>query len=285
MLNVNHLEIHVAHACNLRCESCSHYSDQGHGGIVALAEADRWMAAWSQRLQPVTFSLVGGEPALHPRLSEFVRIARRHWPDAFLRIVTNGFFLHRHPELPRVLQGDPKAHIYLSIHHRSPEYLQLLRPNYRLLGEWARTYGLHVSLYDSVKLWRRSYRGSGAAMQPYADGDPRRSWETCLSRGCPQLFEARLWKCAQLAYLGMQHARHPLAPPWQPYLAYRPLEPGCSDAELAAFFAREEEPFCGMCPATPEHFELPCPLPRRREAHAGGDRAGAGTQGEAPAGR
>ena len=30
MLDIKHLEIHVAHACNLRCESCSHYSDHGH---------------------------------------------------------------------------------------------------------------------------------------------------------------------------------------------------------------------------------------------------------------
>src|SRR5579885_321548 len=35
-LDVRHLEIHVTHACNLKCESCSHYSDQGHKGVVSL---------------------------------------------------------------------------------------------------------------------------------------------------------------------------------------------------------------------------------------------------------
>lgn len=50
MFPVKHLEIRVAHACNLRCESCSHYSDQGHKGVVSLEDAERWMRAWRARV-------------------------------------------------------------------------------------------------------------------------------------------------------------------------------------------------------------------------------------------
>jgi hypothetical protein len=202
-------------------------------------------------------------------LSEFVGIARRHWPASHLRIVTNGFFLHRHPELPRVLQGDRKARIYLSVHHRSPEYLKQLQSNYNLLCGWVRDFGLNATIYDSPKFWRRTYRGSGAAMQPYEDGEPRRSWSLCLARECPQLYEACIWKCPPLAYLGMQDAKYPLSPKWRPYLAYRPLEPGCTDRELKEFFSREEEKYCGMCPAKPEKFELPLPLSVRVKSSSG----------------
>ncbi len=270
MLGVRHLEIHVAHACNLRCESCSHYSDQGQGGVVTLEEAERWMGAWSRRIRLGTLSLVGGEPTIHPQLTEFVRISRRHWPQSYLRIVTNGFFLHKHPELPRVLQGDSKARIYLSVHHRSPEYLDKLRPNYELLKQWRRDYGIRVLLYHSFKHWRRTYRGAGPAMEPYEDGQPRRSWEVCMAKGCPQLFEAKIWKCPPLAYLRMQDAKHKLSANWQPYLAYRPLEPECTDEELREFFSREEEPHCSMCPAQPERFALPLPLKSRAGAREAG---------------
>ena len=259
-LDVKHLEIHVAHACNLACESCSHYSNYRHEGIVSLEDADRWMAAWSGRIRPGTFSLVGGEPTIHPQLADFVRLARGHWPDAQLRLVTNGFFLHKHPELPRVLQGDPKARIYLSIHHDAPAYREALRPNEELLQSWVRDYGVRIYLYDSFGHWRRTYRGAGAAMQPYEDARPRESWERCAAKECPQLFEAKLWKCSPLAYLRMQHAKVGLSDKWQPYLQYRPLEPGCSDEALREFFAREEEPYCAMCPAKPEHFKIPVPL-------------------------
>jgi hypothetical protein len=47
---------------------------------------------------------------------------------------------------------------------------------------------------------------------------------------------------------------------WRPYLAYRPLGPECSDAELRKFVSREDESYCSMCPAAPEPFELPSPL-------------------------
>ena len=66
------LELHVTHACNLACESCSHYSDHGHRGNLDPSEADRWMAAWSGRLRVDHFNLLGGEPTIHPRLAEFV---------------------------------------------------------------------------------------------------------------------------------------------------------------------------------------------------------------------
>lgn len=68
MPDIYNLEIHVAHACNLACESCSHYSNHGHKGLVS-------------------------------QLTQFARISRQHWPLSTLRIVANGFFLHRHPEL------------------------------------------------------------------------------------------------------------------------------------------------------------------------------------------
>lgn len=259
-LDVRHLEIHVANACNLSCEGCSHYSNYRHEGVVALEEADRWMAAWSARLHPRVFSLVGGEPTIHPRLPDFVRLSRSHWPDAQLRLVTNGFYLHKHPDLPRVLQGDPDVHVYLSVHHRAREYRDALKPNVELLQRWAREYGLRVHYYDSYRNWRRGYRGEGATMQPYADGDARASWKNCTAKDCPQLFEAKLWKCSPLAYLRMQHAKVGLAEVWRPYLQYQPLEPGCSEAELHEFFAREEEAACGMCPAKPERFTIRLPL-------------------------
>ena len=120
-LPVGNLEIHVAHACNLRCESCSHYTNQGHQGIVSVEEAERWMIAWKRRIQPRLFAMVGGEPGLHPHLAEFVRVARRHWPAAELRLISNGFLLGGHPDLPTALRETDTC-LCVSIHHPSAEY-------------------------------------------------------------------------------------------------------------------------------------------------------------------
>lgn len=257
---IRNLEIHVVHSCNLTCEGCSHYSNQGHKGTVSLDEADRWMKSWNRRVCPQMFSLLGGEPTIHPHLPEFLALTRKNWPAAELRLVTNGFFLHRHPTLPLVLKDDPNAVLYLSTHHDAPEYREKQRPILELLAGWVKEYRIRVVGYDSYKNWTRRYQGFGSEMEPFQDGRPRRSWENCPAKYCAQLFEGKIWKCAPLAYLKLQDAKYQLSEKWKSYLQYRPLEPGCSDEELHQFFAREEESSCGMCPAEPQRFTLPIPL-------------------------
>jgi MoaA/NifB/PqqE/SkfB family radical SAM enzyme len=257
---IKNLELHVVHSCNLTCESCSHYSNQGHKGVVSLEEAEGWMAAWDRRLRPSIFSLLGGEPTIHPRLTEFVLLAHKHWPRSRLRLVTNGFFLHRHPDLPAVLKATG-TYLYLSVHHDSPEYRERLRPIQELVKAWVRAHGIRLKYYQSYKRWTRRYKGFGAAMEPYDDGQPRKSWKKCPAKFCRQLFDGKIYKCSPLAYLKLQDAKYHLSEKWRPYLQYQPLGPDCTDAELDVFFDREEEPYCNMCPAKPERFRLPMPLP------------------------
>ena len=258
MRTIRDLEIHLTHSCNLACESCSHYSNQGHTGILLLDEADYWMKLWNSRISPQIFSLLGGEPTIHPNLTEAVSLSRKNWPDAKLRIVTNGFFLHQHPNLPLVLKEDPNSIIEVSIHHNSPEYRISLKPILELLDRW-KEYGINVSYFESYANWTRRYYGFGSAMRPFTDNDPRRSWEICPARYY-QLFEGKIWKCAPLAYLKIQDAKYGLSSDWKPYVEYTPLEPNCTDEELDVFFDKEEESYCGMCSASLEKFEPPLPF-------------------------
>ena len=165
------------------------------------------------------------------------------------------------------MAGASRARIYLSVHHQSAQYLEKLRPALALLKQWRKDHGVRVYRYESFKHWRRSYRGAGAQMEPFADGRPRESWERCMSKDCPQLFEGEIWKCPPLACLGMQKAKHGLSAAWQPYLDYRPLEPDGTDEAMREFFAREAESMCNMCPAGAERFALPLPLVNRTSSN------------------
>lgn len=260
MINFRNLEIHVTHSCNLSCESCSHYCNHGHQGVLALDKAEDWMEAWNKLLNPRMFSLLGGEPTLHPQLSEFLSLARSKWPQAHLRIATNGFFLHRHKELLHVLRQDPNTHIEISIHHNGPEYIKRLEPNFNLLREWNARYGIKVKVTLSYKKWTRRYKGFGNNMEPYEDNLPEESWKSCPARDCFQLFEGKIWKCAPLAYLKLQDKKYNLSPKWKKYLAYKPLEPDCTIEELHNFFKWQVEDYCGMCSSKPERFDLSLPF-------------------------
>lgn len=257
---LQNLEIHVAHGCNLTCESCAHYSNQGHTGLLSVAQVQEWFGIWSQRLSPRQVSLLGGEPTLNPKLADIVQLARAHWREARLVVVTNGFLLSRHhPHLPKKLAA-ADAELHISIHFDSMEYEARLEPIRSLMDQWKREFGVQVRWRPSESTWTRRYHGWGADMQPFTDGDPRSSWENCRARWCLQLHEGQLWKCPPLAYLPMQRQRHHIGPEWDPYLAYQPLSPSCTDEELAEFVAREDEACCAMCPAVPPPFFLTSPL-------------------------
>ena len=258
MRNIRDLEIHLAHGCNLTCESCSHYSNQGHTGILPLKEADNWMKSWNNRINPKIFSILGGEPTIHPNLTEFISLSRKNWPNATLRLATNGFLLHRHPDLPLILKEDSNSIIHLSIHHKSPEYQVSLKPVLELLDRW-KELGVNVSYENAYTRWTRRYHGFGSAIRPFTDNNPRKSWEKCPAR-CHQLFEGKIWKCAPLAYLKLQDEKYELSSEWKPYLEYSPLKPNCTDEELETFFDKEEESFCCMCSANLEHFDPPLPF-------------------------
>jgi hypothetical protein len=257
---ISRLELHVSHACNLACESCTHYSNHGHKGDLSLAEAEAWCAAWGARVDADHFVLLGGEPTIHADLGAFVPLVRRHFPGALISIITNGFFLSRHPDLGRIVAEDGNARIELSVHSDDTSYLQHVGPAISLLHSWQKQFGTPIHIGRSFRHWHRRYLGQGAAMQPFDDGDPRASWDDCPLRDCVQLHDAAIWKCPQIAYLSQQHAKVGLSSAWAPYLGYVPLTADCSDAELAAFLAREDEAICGMCPAHRRLFEPGNPM-------------------------
>jgi hypothetical protein len=258
--HLGRLEMHVTHACNLACESCSHYSNHSHSGNLELAEAEAWMSAWRRRFSLGELILLGGEPTIHPQLPEFVRLARRCFPRACVTVVSNGFFLKRQPDLPRALAEIGNAQLYLSVHHDAADYLARLQPGIDLAERWRSEYGVRVRVRNSFDGWERRYHGFGAAMLPYEDENPRKSWEICTARRCRQLFDGKLWKCSPVAYLRLQAQKYRLSDKWDRYLAYEPLSPDCSDKALADFLRAKEEDICAMCPATLQKFRMPNPL-------------------------
>ena len=210
------------------------------------------------------FHLLGGEPTIHPELAGFVPIVRRHWPQTLIRIRTNGFFLHRHPDLPEILAADRRAIVSLAVHHNSTEYRERLQTTFDLIARWQTELGIVVEVDQSFNNWTQRYKGFGVDMQPFEDGAPRASWEICPARECMQLFEGKIWKCGPLAYLAMQNAKYGLSSKWDFYLRYKPLEPSCSDNEFNAFLAKEDEPYCGMCSSRRRPLDLPNPIRRHQ---------------------
>ena len=255
MFELPSLEMDISYACNLRCAGCTHYSNYGIGGYVDFEKGCEWLSAWRKRLQPREFSLLGGEPMLNPRVSDYIRLIAELWPASNRWFITNGFFLDRRHDLMCAL-AESNTQLVVSLHSNSPKYRAKVQAQLVRLAHSRYADRVKAHIRDSV-LFYRTYRRSREEMRPFNDGNPRQSWLLCHNRECRTIHLGRLWKCPPIAFLGLVTGKFGLAgvEEWKPYLAYKGIAPEATDEELGLFLRREEEDICRMCPSTPKFFE------------------------------
>lgn len=249
-IEIANLEFHAAHACNLYCAQCSHYSNFHTGGIVSVEEARENFEAWHNRLAPKQIAILGGEPTLNPDLIRIIELARESFPNASGLFVTNGFFLDRHPDLPRVLI-DNGFRLDVSQHGNALAYRARFNEVLQRLSEWRAAYpALRITVRESHRGWRQQYQTDEGKTMPF-DSSPRAAWNICLQRTCSQLFKRCLWKCPALAYFAMMERKLRLEsmPNWQLFRDYQACPPTATEEEVRAFFATREIPQCGLCPS------------------------------------
>lgn len=91
-----HFEVHITDHCNLNCRGCAHFSNLCKPTFADLDEFERDMTDMAAHFSAVRqIYLLGGEPLLHPRVAEFVRVARRHFPKTRIYLMTNGTLVTR----------------------------------------------------------------------------------------------------------------------------------------------------------------------------------------------
>lgn len=90
-----YFEINIVRHCNLNCKSCSHFSPLASEKYEDPEEYDRHLQRLSELFggHVAHIILLGGEPLLHPQITEFMRIVRAYFPATELFILTNGLLL------------------------------------------------------------------------------------------------------------------------------------------------------------------------------------------------
>ena len=264
-LSLPALEYHVAHGCNLSCQQCSHYSNfHVAGKLPTIEDAESDYAKWSHRLKPRRFALLGGEPLLNPQLIEHIQLARQHWSDSNLMLVTNGFFLHRFPELPAVLV-DTNCQLEVSQHGTHDDYIKRFREVKQLVWRLREEHpGIQIKIRHSHRGWMRQYNVDNGKPMPF-DSKPDAAFKVCMQKTCAQLIAGGLLaKCPALAYFAQLEAKlnlHEL-PQWQLFRDYKAVTPDATDDELRKFIETKAIPQCGLCPSNRTAFVHPNPLQR-----------------------
>ena len=94
-----HLDVHVTDHCNMRCRGCSHFSNISAPAFADVDEFAKDLHRMAELFSEVKeIFLLGGEPLLHPRVDEFVRITYECFPRAATYLFTNSLLVTRMDE-------------------------------------------------------------------------------------------------------------------------------------------------------------------------------------------
>jgi hypothetical protein len=237
MIEIDHIDYHLADSCNLSCEYCSHYSNfKGPANTVTVEQAEKEWGIWSKLIQPKRIHLIGGEPLLNPHLCDLVMLARSIWNKSLICVYSNGILIDKHPDLKVVLDG---GLFFLSLHHRNDVDNQVKS---KVMSYFDNSnVGLHI-LVNTTSDWYSFYQIDQLGnLKPYTDGDQRSSWLNCVAgqSRCYILRDSKLWKCAQVAYADRAGIT------W--FKGYQPCGP---EDDIQAWAQLEDEACCANCPAT-----------------------------------
>jgi len=116
---LDYLEFHVAHHCNLNCKGCGHYSNFVKEEFPCFSQYSEDVSRLKQLADQIQeIRLLGGEPLLNPELPKFIQVIRNAYPDADIRVVTNGLLIPKAE--PAVFQMMRNCHVRFDISQYPP---------------------------------------------------------------------------------------------------------------------------------------------------------------------
>jgi hypothetical protein len=91
---LSYVEMHIVDHCNLNCKGCSHFSPIADELFMDIDEFTSDLKQLSRLVSNIeVIRLMGGEPLLHPNITDFIRSTKFLFPSSDLHIVSNGILL------------------------------------------------------------------------------------------------------------------------------------------------------------------------------------------------
>jgi MoaA/NifB/PqqE/SkfB family radical SAM enzyme len=245
------LDLMITYSCNISCVGCISLSDFKRNGVAPYSDIEQWVNHWSQLVTPRVITLFGGEPCLHPRLLDICQLVRTAWPNATIRLITNGYLLNRFP-------GDSwfdfaPFEMQVSVHRFDHEAV-INKEIKRILShrrDWQVSQDNenyeHRQLtwsVDDFKIFKSVFKDF---VVPFKYTDKIEPWyssaeqahKICGAPNTPILYKGKLYKCPAVA-----NAMDLTGENW---FNYKPCE-GEQDIDEFISNINKPESVCGQCP-------------------------------------
>lgn len=261
------LETMATQACNLSCTGCTNYSDLPHKGYVSWSELESQLSAWLPIVDIPDFGIMGGEPLLNPEIADILRGVRKLMPDAQIRFTTNGKNLYRHKYIIDLLHELGNVVFKITVHQPDAHIDSMIRYIFKKY-QWTPIHEYGIDRWSTSNNFRfqincpdvfiKTYRNSYVNMLPY-ESDPVQSFDLCIQKTCPLLYQGRIYKCSTQALLSdtLHKVGKPNYAQWEPYL-HTGISPESEIAEIEKFINNFGKPhsMCKMCPTVDDQEAL-----------------------------
>ncbi len=236
-----HFEIHITDHCNLNCKGCAHFSNLCKPTFADLGEFETDMRAMAGHFSAVRqIYLLGGEPLLHPRVADFVRVAREVFPKTRIYLMTNGTMVTRMDEEFWKALADTGVILLCDSYPIGLPVDEINR-----LG---RVHGAKVEWTEQREEFFK------VPIDPAGGHDTELSFHRCQGfNNCPIVRDGKLYPCAYAAFADVFRDRFDI-----PGLEVTPDDyvdvRHETDHEKVIEFLRNPIPWCGNCDMTSREF-------------------------------
>ena len=188
------LEIHVTDHCNLNCKGCSHYAPIADEFYISLEKLEVYYSNIKNHglIFFRTLRLMGGEPLLHPHITEIIELSRSYFPNIDIVLVSNGLVIKEMSQ--KFWDTCQKCNIIISV-TKYP-----INIDYTNLFTFVEKKGVQVKIYgdNTIPNFRH------IVLDSQGKQNPLKNYFVCHCGGIYlQLRDGKIYSCSQSAYINL----------------------------------------------------------------------------------
>ncbi len=178
-----YFEIPITDSCNLNCTGClfgcNTDASQEHIPFDVIAKDIKRMSELFEDIPWIR--ILGGEPLLHPDITEIIKEVRKYFPNSDVDVCTNGL------KIPKMSDDFFKCVVENNISVHISGY----PPTYKMftaIEERLDEYGIDAVTLDRAEFFKFY------TLEP--ENDKKQSYENCMTSACREVYKGRISNCS-----------------------------------------------------------------------------------------
>ena len=190
--------VHLTEHCDLNCTMCSHFSSIAEPEYLEPNSFEKDFARLFELVGDniPEIQLLGGEPLLHPHITDFFYITRKYFKSSLITLITNGIKLISMDDL-----------FYNALHENqivvSVSYYGL-KLDYNIIEQKMKEYGIELVIGNEgdYKIGKAKTMEKCFPVVPEGGMDGDENFRRCFLSTPKALVHGRLSNCTPAAYVG-----------------------------------------------------------------------------------